>query len=72
MDNGLSDRFNRKIPQFLAHLDIWNEDTMHDCAATPIDYHKAIKKQQKKHGVCVICGKVFEKRENEQEESREC
>lgn len=45
----------------MAHLDIWNEETMHDCAATPRAYHKALKQQQKKHGVCVICGKVYEK-----------
>ena len=54
----LSERFKNKIPQFLAHLTVWNEDTMHDCAATPRTYHKALKKQQKKHAVC---GKVFEK-----------
>lgn len=60
-NNRLSERFNNKIPQFLAHLDVWNEDTMHDCVATPRAYHKALKKQQKKHAVCVICGKVFEK-----------
>lgn len=59
--NKLSERFKNKIPQFLAHLNIWNKDTMHDCAATPRAYHKALKKQQKKHAVCVICGKVFEK-----------
>lgn len=34
---------------------------MNDCAATPRTYHKALKQQQKKHGVCVICGKVYEK-----------
>lgn len=34
---------------------------MDDCAATPRAYHKALKKQQKTHAVCVICGKVFEK-----------
>lgn len=60
-NNRLSERFTNKIPQFLAHLDIWNEDAMDDCAATPRAYHKAIKKQQKTHGVCVICGKVYEK-----------
>lgn len=61
MVSGLSERFTNKIPQFLAHLDIWNEETMHDCAATPRAYHKALKQQQKTHGVCVICGKVYEK-----------
>lgn len=60
-NNGLTERFTNKIPQFLAHLDIWNEETMHDCAATPRAYHKALKQQQKTHGVCVICGKVYEK-----------
>ena len=60
-NSGLSERFNNKIPQFLAHLTIWNEEPMDDCAATPRAYHKALKKQQKKHGVCVICGKIFEK-----------
>lgn len=61
MDNRLSERFNNKIPQFLAHLTVWNEDAMDDCAATPRAYHKALKQQEKKQGVCVICGKVFEK-----------
>lgn len=61
MANRLSERFKNKIPQFLTHLNVWNEDTMHDCAATPRAYHKALKQQQKKHAVCVICGKVFEK-----------
>lgn len=65
MDNGLTERFNNKIPQFLAHLDIWNEEPMDDCAATPRAYHKALKQQQKKHGVCVICGKVYDKGRNE-------
>ena len=60
-NNRLSERFKNKIPQFLAHLDIWNEETMDDCAATPRAYHKALKKQQKNYAVCVICGKVFEK-----------
>ena len=60
-NNRLSERFKNKIPQFLARLSIWNEDTMDDCAATPRAYHKALKQQQKKHAVCVICGKVFEK-----------
>lgn len=46
-NNGLTKRFNDKIPQFLAHLDIWNEETMDDCAATPRAYHKALKQQQK-------------------------
>lgn len=47
MDNGLSERFNNKIPQFLAHLTVWNEDAMDDCAATPRAYHKALKQQEK-------------------------
>lgn len=47
-NNRLSERFKNKIPQFLTHLSVWNEDTMHDCAATPRAYHKALKKQQKK------------------------
>ena len=59
--NGLSERFKNKIPQFLAHLDIWNEETMDECAATPRADQKALKQQQKKYSVCVICGKVFEK-----------
>lgn len=46
-NNRLSERFKNKIPQFLEHLSIWNEDTMHDCAATPRAYHKALKQQQK-------------------------
>lgn len=58
--NKLSERFKNKIPQFLAHLDVWNEDTMDDCAATP-RAHKALKNRKKKHAVCVICGNVFEK-----------
>lgn len=61
MANQLSELFKNKIPQFLTHFNVWNEDTMHDCAATPRAYHKALKRQQKKHAVCVICGKVFEK-----------
>lgn len=75
MDNGLSERFKNKIPQFLAHLDVWNEEPMDDCAATPRAYHKALKKQQKKHGVCVICGKIFEKKPYQQKQitcSRSC
>lgn len=55
-NNRLSESFKNKIPQFLTHLNVWNEDTMHDCAATPRAYHKALKQQQKKHAVCVICG----------------
>lgn len=60
-NNGRTERFNNKIPQFLAHLDIWNEEPMDDCAATPRAYHKALKQQKNKYAVCVICGKVFEK-----------
>lgn len=52
-NNGLTKRFNDKIPQFLAHLDIWNEEPMNDCAATP--------ERINEHAVCVICGKVYEK-----------
>lgn len=59
-NNGLTERFNNKIPQFLAHLDIWNEEPMNDCAATPRAYKRALS-QQKVQAVCVICGKVFEK-----------
>ena len=44
-NNRLSERFKNKIPQFLTHLNVWNEDTMHDCAATPRAYHKALKQQ---------------------------
>lgn len=32
-NNRLSERFKNKIPQFLTHLNVWNEYTMHDCAA---------------------------------------
>lgn len=46
-NNRLSERFKNKIPQFLTHLNVWNEDTMHDCAATPRAYHKALKQQKK-------------------------
>lgn len=35
MANRLSERFKNKILQFLTHLNVWNEDNMHDCAATP-------------------------------------
>ena len=59
-NNGLTERFNNKIPQFLAHLDIWNEEPMNDCAATPRAYKRALS-QQKVQAVCVICGKVYEK-----------
>lgn len=58
--NRLSERFKNKIPQFLTHLNVWNEDTMHDCAATPRAYKRALS-QQKVQAVCVICGKVYEK-----------
>lgn len=32
--NKLSERFERKIPTFLAHLDVWNDTPMSDCKYT--------------------------------------
>ena len=32
--NKLSERFEHKIPTFLAHLDIWNDTPVSDCKYT--------------------------------------
>lgn len=47
--NRLSERFERKIPTFLARLDVWNDTPMSDCKYTTHNYKKK----------CVICGKTF-------------
>ncbi|MDU7498879.1 hypothetical protein [Veillonella sp.] len=38
--NKLSERFERKIPTFLAHLDVWNDTPMSDCKYTTHDYKR--------------------------------
>ena len=52
----ISERFERKIPTFLAHLDVWNDTPMSDCKYTTHNYKREMHKQNytKK---CVICGK---------------
>lgn len=56
--NKLSERFECKIPTFLARLDVWNDTPMSDCKYTTHDYKRDMRKQNytKK---CVICGKTF-------------
>jgi hypothetical protein len=56
--NRLSERFERKIPTFLAHLDVWNDTPMSDCKYTTHDYKRAMR-NQKYTKKCVICGKTF-------------
>ena len=34
----ISERFEHKIPTFLAHLDVWNDTPMSDCKYTTHDY----------------------------------
>lgn len=43
--NKLSERFERKIPTFLAHLDVWNDTPMSDCKYTTHDYNREMHKQ---------------------------
>lgn len=54
----ISECFERKIPTFLAHLDVWNDTPMSDCKYTTHNYKREMHKQNytKK---CVICGKTF-------------
>lgn len=56
--NKLSERFESKIPTFLAHLDVWNDTPMSDCKYTTHNYKRAIR-NQKYTKKCVICGKTF-------------
>lgn len=41
----ISERFERKIPTFLAHLDVWNDTPMSDCKYTTHDYKREMHKQ---------------------------
>lgn len=56
--NKLSERFEQKIPTFLAHLDVWNDTPMNTCCYTTHDYNRAMRKQNLQK-ICVICGKPF-------------
>lgn len=56
--NKLSERFERKIPTFLAHLNVWNDTPMSDCKYTTHNYKRAMR-NQKYTKKCVICGETF-------------
>lgn len=48
----ISERFERKIPTFLAHLDVWNDTPMSECKYTTNDYKREIRKQNYTKKMC--------------------
>lgn len=52
---GISTRFRNKIPNFLAHLGIWNDSAMTECRNVTREYKKEIYGKRE----CAYCGKEF-------------
>lgn len=52
---GISARFRNKIPNFLAHLGIWNDSAMTECRNVTREYKKEIYGKRE----CAYCGKEF-------------
>lgn len=51
---GISARFRNKIPNFLAHLGIWNDSAMTECRNVTREYKKEIYDKRE----CAYCGDV--------------